>query len=117
MCKQTLLALVAMASLSILAASPAYATNLNPGQSVVPNTTATNPLTAPGTTIIDHIGPANASSSFFGVTLNVTYDSWVVKDNTTGNLSFVYQYTNNNTSNTVVERTSHFNFSGFSTDV
>jgi hypothetical protein len=106
-----------MAALSILAASPAYATNINPGQSVVPNATATNPLTAAGNTIIDHIGPANASNSFVGVTLNVTYDSWVVRNNATGNLSFVYQFTNNNTSNTVVERTSHFNFNGFSTDV
>ena len=115
--KQTLLALVAMVALSILAASPAYATNLNPGQTVAPNATATNPLTAAGTTVIDHIGPANASSSFGGATLNVTYDSWVVRDNATNNLSFVYQFTNNNTSNTVVERTSHFNFNGFSTDV
>jgi hypothetical protein len=40
-----------------------------------------------------------------------------VQNNTTGNLSFVYQFTNNDTSNTVVERTSHFSFNGFTTDV
>jgi hypothetical protein len=113
--KQTLLALVAMTALGILAASPAYATNLNPGQSVLPNATATNPLTQG--TIVGNTGVLNASGSFGSANLNIQYQSWVVQNGSGGPLTFVYQFTNLNTSNTVVERTSHFSFNGFSTDV
>lgn len=116
---------VLMSALGITAAStPVHAVSLQPGANVTPSLSAANPLTAAGNSILAHTN-ATVTGSLNGAFLDVTYDAWVVRvgagnlapNQSVGNLDFVYQFHVNDDSSTVVESTSHFNFSGVTTDV
>jgi len=117
------LALAAM--IGLLIAAPAHAVVLPPGSNDVPlTTTAINPLTAAGNTILANTGLQTATNTLNGVTLTVNYQAWVVSvaaanvANTSGgmqvagNLDFVYQVMVTSTSNTFVNETSHVGFAG-----
>jgi hypothetical protein len=118
----TLAALIGL----VIIASPAHATPLPPGTSVVPDVVA-NPLTTAGNTILASIINSTATSTApNGVTMSITYSAWVVRvgaggapistgTQSAGQLDFVYQVTNNSSSTippgTIIASTSRSDFS------
>jgi hypothetical protein len=106
-----------------LITSSAYATPLPVGSSTTTPGTISNPLTDPNDTILA-TKTGSGSATLNGATLNYTYSLYVVRIGaggplantsggmqTAGDLDFVYQVNNLSSSTTVVESTSHFNFS------
>jgi len=91
-------------------ATQALAGDLTGGGTVTPDAMA-NPLTEAGFSVL-----AETHGTFSSPVETGTYSAYVVKE-TSGTLDFVYQFANDSTSTSHIERMTAFNFANFTTNV